>query len=447
VEFIPRSIYTVSSLTAEIHDILETNFDEIWVEGEVSNLRIPPSGHSYFTLKDESSQIQAVIFRSQSRFLDFQPEDGLSVICRGRVGVYAQRGQYQLIVSFMEPRGMGRLQLAFDQLKRRLEVEGLFDPSRKKPLPMVPKKIGIVTSPAGAVIRDVLTIIKRRYENVGILVYPVRVQGDGASNEIAEGITFLDRETDVDTILVARGGGSLEDLWAFNEETVARAVAMAEKPVVSAVGHEVDFTICDFVADLRAPTPSAAAELIVKNKADLLGRIVSLRERLIRQVATVLRGSYDRWSGANRRLKDPQRRLVDLRLRGDDLVIRLLGATNRIRGEKQMRFQNTESHLLYRAPRSKVDRLRDRVSQRAGKLDGVVHDFLIRKRRSLERLADRLEGMSPLRILGRGYSILLRIPSKEIVRDARTVRGGDRVEAKLYRGSLICQVEKTKTNS
>ena len=442
MDFTPRPIYTVSTLTAEIRDILETSFNEVWVEGELSNLRVPPSGHHYFTLKDESSQIQAVIFRSQAMFLQFRPEAGLSVICRGRISVYEQRGQYQVIVEFMEPRGIGALQLAFDQLKRRLEAEGLFDQARKKPLPFLPRRIGIVTSPTGAVIRDMLSILKRRYENVSVLLYPVRVQGEGAPQEIATGIGVLDRQTDAEMIVVARGGGSLEDLWAFNEEIVARAVEKAQKPIVSAVGHEVDFTICDFVADARAPTPSAAAELVVKNKADLVFRTGDLEDRLIKQMNMMLKRGFDLWTGVRGRLKDPRRRLVDLRLRGDDLMIRLAGDMHRILEEKQARLRNTEKNLLYRAPVSKVERLRDQLGQAMGEFGSVVNDLLGLKKRDLERAMDRLEAMNPLSILRRGYSVVRRIPSMEIIRESKRVEKGDLVAVKLYQGELVCRIKK-----
>jgi exodeoxyribonuclease VII large subunit len=443
MEFIPRSIYTVSALTAEIKDILEMSLDEVWVEGEVSNLRIPPSGHLYFTLKDEWSQIQAVFFRSQARFLGFQPEDGLSVVCRGRISVYEQRGQYQLIGDFMEPRGLGALQFAFDRLKRRLEAEGLFDPSRKKPLPFLPQTVGIVTSPAGAVIRDMLTILKRRYENVGVLLYPVKVQGEGASEEIARGITYLDRWTDVDVIIVARGGGSLEDLWAFNEEVVARAIGEAKKPILSAVGHEVDFTISDFVADVRAPTPSAAAELVVRNKADLVSQIENARDRLARCMQMTVKRSRELWCTLNTRMRDPRRRLADLRLLADDFLIRLIASTQRILDEKQAGLTNVHRNLLYRTPISRMDRLRDRLGLGTGKLGKAMNDLLRLKQRCLERSVDRLEAMSPLNILRRGYSITRRIPSMEILRDSRAVGRGDRVDVRLHQGQLICTVEKT----
>lgn len=447
VDFIPRSIYTVTALTAEINDILETSFSEVWVEGEISNLRIPPSGHFYFTLKDESSQIHAVIFRSQASFLPFQPEDGLSVVCHGRISIYAQRGQYQLIVDLIEPRGVGALQLAFDQLKRRLEAEGLFDSSRKKPLPILPKRIGIVTSPTGAVIQDMLTILERRYENVGVLVYPVRVQGEGASTEIANGVRYLDRETDVDVIVVARGGGPLEDLWAFNEETVGRGVANAQKPIVSAVGHEVDFTICDFVADVRAPTPSAAAELVVRNKAELLIQIESVRARLIRRIDTILEKGRESWIATNIRLKDPRKRLVDLRLKGEDLAVRLTTSIGRILDERGTRLRTSERNLLYRSPRPRMDRLRGLLCQEEERLNTSIQALVRAKRQRLERVMDRLESMSPLTILRRGYGIVRKIPSMKIVRDAKTVKRGERLNVNLHRGELICSVEKTKISS
>jgi exodeoxyribonuclease VII large subunit len=442
--FVPPSIYTVSRLTAEIRDLLETGFDEIWVEGEISNLRIPPSGHCYFTLKDESSQIQAVIFRSQARFLRFEPEDGLSVICQGRISVYERKGQYQLVIDFMEPRGMGALQLAFDQLKRRLEAEGLFDPSRKKALPFLPKKIGIVTSPTGAVIRDMLTILKRRYENLAVTVYPVRVQGEGAPEEIARGITCLDERTDVDVIIVARGGGSLEDLWAFNEEIVARAIEKAKKPIISAVGHEVDFTICDFVADVRAPTPSAAAELVVRTKADLLVRIKGLRERLSNRMGMILKRRRDQWIREKVCLRDPRRRLVDLRLRGDDLVARLIGHGRRILKERRTTLENLRRNLWYTSPLSRTVGLRDSLVRETKDLETAMNDLVSRKRRSMERSVGLLKAMSPLNILRRGYSIVRKVPSMEIIRASGTVKKGDMTDVRLHQGRLICLVKEIK---
>jgi exodeoxyribonuclease VII large subunit len=283
-----RYILTVSELTQEIKEILETRFPDIWVEGEISNLRIPPSGHIYLTLKDDFSQIRAVFFKMKARTLRFVLEDGLHVICHGRVSLYEKRGEYQLILEEVEPKGIGALQLAFLQLKDRLEKEGLFDLARKKPIPMVPQTIGIVTSPTGAVISDMLHIIHRRFENVHILLNPVRVQGEGASLEIAKAIEDLNKWMNVDVIIVGRGGGSLEDLWPFNEEIVARAIYHSKIPIISAVGHETDYTISDFVADLRAPTPSAAAELVVRDKREIKNTLHYLEERLENQILQTL---------------------------------------------------------------------------------------------------------------------------------------------------------------
>jgi len=285
-----RYILTVSELTREIKDILEGRFLDIWVEGEISNLRIPPSGHIYFTLKDDFSQIRAVLFRMQARTLRFVPEDGIHVICRGRVSLYEKRGDYQLILESIEPKGIGALQLAFLQLRERLEKGGLFDPDHKRPIPTVPRKIGIITSPTGSVIQDMLNILKRRFENLHILVFPARIQGEGASSEICEAIRYFNQVTDVDVIIVGRGGGSLEDLWVFNEEAVARAIYHSKIPIISAVGHETDYTIADFVADLRAPTPSAAAELVVRDKREIKNILRHLGGRLENEMVQVLEG-------------------------------------------------------------------------------------------------------------------------------------------------------------
>ena len=318
-----RYILTVSELTQEIKGILEEKFPDIWVEGEVSNLKVPPSGHIYFTLKDDFCQIRAVLFKMQARALRFVPKDGLQVICQGRVGLYEKRGEYQLILETIEPKGIGALQLAFLQLKERLEKEGLFDPTHKKPIPMIPQKIGIITSPTGAVIQDMLHILERRFENLHILLYPVRVQGEGASSEIAEGIKYLNQLTDVDVIIVGRGGGSLEDLWAFNEEAVARAIFHSKIPIISAVGHETDYTIADFVADLRAPTPSAAAELAVRDKREA-GNILSyLRGRLENQMIQMLQEYRTNLSYIRKIFKEPGKKIEQYFLRVDDLVNRL----------------------------------------------------------------------------------------------------------------------------
>ena len=278
--FLERTILTVSEVNERIKIVLEDTFFDIWVEGEISNLRTPSSGHAYLTLKDEHSQIRAVLFKMQRRYLRFDPKDGMLVIARGRISLYEPRGEYQLVVDYMEPKGVGALQIAFEQLKVRLAQAGLFDASRKRPLPVLPRCLGIITSPTGAVIRDMLQILRRRFANLHICIYPVRVQGDGAAVEIAHGIEALNRYPGIDVIIVARGGGSLEDLWAFNEEAVAQAIYASTIPVISAVGHEIDYTIADFVADVRAPTPSAAAELVIRNKSELYAELQVVTQQL-----------------------------------------------------------------------------------------------------------------------------------------------------------------------
>jgi exodeoxyribonuclease VII large subunit len=288
-----RSVLSVTELTIRLRDLLESEFYEVWVQGELSNCRVWNTGHLYFTLKDESTQIRGVIFRSALRYLKFKPADGLRVVARGRVSVYEPKGEYQLVCEHLEPQGLGALQLAFEQLKKRLQAEGLFDAARKRALPALPRKIGIVTSLDGAAIRDIVNVLRRRYANAHLVVRPARVQGEGAALEIARGIRAIGRVEGVDVVIVGRGGGSIEDLWAFNEEIVARAIARSPVPVISAVGHETDVTIADFVADLRAPTPSAAAELVVSAKDDFCGRIDSLHDRLhaaaLRRVQTLSR--------------------------------------------------------------------------------------------------------------------------------------------------------------
>ena len=439
-----RTILTVSELTREIKDLLEMTFSDLWVEGEISNLRVPPSGHTYFTLKDDLSQIHAVLFKSQARRLRFDPEDGLQVICRGRLSLYEKRGEYQLILEAMEPKGIGALQLAFLQLKERLEKEGLFDVGRKRPLPMLPRKIGIVTSPTGAVIRDMLHIIDRRFENVHILLYPVRVQGEGASAEIAEGIDYLNQQGEVDVIIVGRGGGSLEDLWAFNEEVVARAIYRSRVPVISAVGHETDYTISDFVADLRAPTPSAAAELVVREKRETKNTIHSLTIRLENQMLQTVQEVRTHLSHLRRIMGDPKRRIEEHLLRVDERVNRMVLVTSWTLKRDREQYLRHRSNLFLRNPRQRIQNVRLLLSQKQKDLaQNVKHGIEIQKKR-LEGMLGKLDSLSPLAILKRGYSITRKTPSLQIVRSASQVREGERVEVKLHEGTLLCGVERAK---
>jgi exodeoxyribonuclease VII large subunit len=441
MDFLERRILTVSQLTAGIKDLLESNLDEVWVEGEVSNLRLPPSGHLYFTLKDEKSQIRAVIFKQQRRYLRFELEDGQHVICWGRVGIYEKRGEYQLILDYVEPKGVGSLQLTFEQLKGRLAEEGLFDEDRKRPLPVLPKRIGIVTSPTGAVIRDMLHILRRRFENIEVLLYPVKVQGAGAAEEIAQGIGYLSEKGGVDLIIVGRGGGSLEDLWAFNEEAVAQAIFASPVPVISAVGHETDFTIADFVADVRAPTPSAAAEIAVREKGDLLRGIGDLMERMDRGKDRLLARRRELVIGVAGRIRDPRRRIEELRLRLDEFWSRLAQAARRTWRESRERAVRVSRLLFVQDPAHEIRALRDGLSQLNKRLQGGMAACVESKRKGWEKEVARLDAMSPLAILRRGYSITRRLPDGLVLRAVDEVGVKAQVVVRLHRGELICRVE------
>lgn len=434
-------ILTVSELTQQIRLQLESNFDSVWVEGEISNLRSPSSGHLYFTLKDENSQIKTVVFRSHIRFLKFEIKDGIQVISRGRVSVYEPRGDYQLIIDYIEPKGVGALQLAYEQLKEKLKSEGLFDDSHKKSLPLLPGKIGLITSPSGAAVQDMINVILRRFPNIGILVFPVRVQGEGASSEIAHAIEDLNKISGVDVMIVGRGGGSLEDLWAFNEEIVARAIYHSDIPVISAVGHEIDFTISDFVADLRAPTPSAAAELAVPNKSEL---IISLKHRLGRLenlVCQFLEFNRNKLDFLEKRLLDPRRRIDDLRLRIDDIFNRLSIYTSNLLRRKAEQFERRKDALISRSPKGRIGELKNLISQLNKEIDVHMRHYLGNQRNRFERSLEGLDRLSPLNVLRRGYSITRALPDYNVLKDVKGLKVGDRINVKLHRGEITGQVK------
>ena len=389
-------IITVSQLTARIKSLLEGTFPDVWVEGEISNLTVPQSGHAYFTLKDEHSQVRAVLFRSSQRFLKFTLQHGMHVICRGRVSVYDPRGEYQLILEYIEPKGIGALQLAFEQLKARLEKEGLFDLDRKKQLPVLPQRIGIITSPTGAAIHDMLRVIKRRHPRMRILIYPVPVQGPEAVPSIVEAFRYFNAQMNVDVLIAGRGGGSLEDLWAFNEEAVARAIFASKIPVVSAVGHETDYTIADFVADLRAPTPSAAAEMVVESEASFREGIYTLGSRLVRSMQHVLDRARSSLRESMRVLEDPRRKLEQYNQRLDELVRRLA-----------LEMRQT----------------------------------LQRDRTLLGSLGAGLDHLNPLKTLSRGYSVTKRYPQGTVLKNAADVSPGDMIRTRLHNGEVLSRVE------
>jgi len=439
-----RYILTVSELTEQIKATLEARFSEVWVEGEISNLRIPPSGHVYFTLKDDFSQIRGVLFKMRARTLRFLPEDGLHVVCRGRIGLYEKRGEYQLILEAMEPKGIGALQLAFIQLKERLEKEGFFDPGRKKPLPFLPKTIGILTSPTGAVIRDMIQIIQRRFENMHLLLYPVRVQGEGAAFEIAGGVKYFNKKKNVDVIILGRGGGSLEDLWAFNEEVLAKAIYHSKIPVVSAVGHETDYTISDFVADLRAPTPSAAAEMVARDKRELKNSLSYLGNRLESQILQYLQGLRSDLSYLRKGLIDPEKRIEEYFLRVDDLFNRLQRFLLRGLSGKREKDRYLHNRLLLQRPDQKIKNIRIFISEALGRLEKSAKYILEIERERAKGILGKLDSLSPLAILDRGYSITRKLPELQILRDASRMKAGDPVEVKLRRGTLFCGVERVE---
>jgi exodeoxyribonuclease VII large subunit len=440
-----RAVLTVSELSARLRAVLEEQFPAVWVEGEISNFKVYTSGHAYFTLKDETAQLRCVLFRNRTRRIRFEPADGLHVLAFGSIEVYAQRGEYQLVVELLEPRGLGALQLAFEQLKERLQREGLFDPARKRSLPRFPKKIGIVTSPSGAALRDMLRVIGRRFGEIHIVIAPAKVQGDGAAQEVAQGVRELNALGDVDVIIVGRGGGSLEDLWAFNDEMLARTIAASKIPVISAVGHEVDFTIADFVADLRAATPSAAAELVVREKQAVADSVSDLGRRLGAAMVRRLLRARERLETVRRRrvLTDPRRPLRDLERRVDDATARLRRAVATTVRQAAHRVELGARGLRAQSPTARTLADRRRLIDLSSRLDRGLARQLDRARHRLGGTIGRLDSLSPLAVLARGYS-LTRRPSGEIVRSARQVVVGDEVGVLLSEGSLTCRVSATK---
>ena len=437
-----RLIYTVSELTRQIKDALEGLFPNIWVEGEISNLRIPSSGHYYFTLKDSQSQIRGVMFRSQQRILPFVPEDGMSVICRGRVNVYEPRGEYQLLIEAMEPKGKGALQLAFEQLKKKLQAEGLFDDDRKRPIPTLPVRIAIITSPTGAALRDILKILNRRFPNLEILIVPVKVQGDEAPGEIARALNIVNMQHAADVIIAARGGGSLEDLWAFNTELVARSIFTSAIPVISAVGHEIDFTIADFVADLRAPTPSAAAELVVRDKQELLRMLSHYSIRLKNALRNCLEQNRNNIGYLSRHLANPAKRIINYQIQCDDLHLRLGKTLPRIVQQRKGDIGHYREVILLYTPRTAIQNYRSTLGYLRKAFINGAEVLLERNSAALKNCCAKLNTLNPLNILQRGYSITRLLPAQEIVKSARQVRTGDTVDVRLSEGEVYCIVDK-----
>ena len=444
----PRQhIYNVSEINLKIKHLLEDKYPFIWISGEISNLRMPSSGHSYFTLKDKRSQIASVIFRTQAHALSFALKEGLAVVGFGRIGVYEPRGVYQIIFEYMEPQGIGSLHIAFEALKRRLADEGLFGEERKRPLPIFPKKISIVTSPSGAAVRDFIKIAKRRLPSLPLQVVPVRVQGHQAPHEIVQAIQELNQRLECDVIVVGRGGGSIEDLWAFNDENVARAIAASHIPVVSAVGHETDFTIADFVADLRAPTPSAAAEMIIPSQTELAFKITKLKEKIYILINNQLKFNRKTVINYSDRIVHPQRRLQDWRMRLDELAMRSSAGIREIAGRKRERLAFCQKMLRHASPAHRLFNLQTGLAANHQSLITGIRHQLHYRRADLASGASTLEALNPMAILKRGYSITRSLPDRAIVDTIHKVKLGQGLEVVLGNGRLRVTVDQKESDN
>jgi exodeoxyribonuclease VII large subunit len=438
-----RKVWIVRDLVAAVRTRVEREYSDIWVEGEISNFRAHDSGHLYFTVKDQNSQIRAVMFRSQARLLRFRPEDGMQIVLRGRVTVFEGRGELQLSAEYLEPKGAGALQIAFEQLKAKLESEGLFDASRKKPIPALPRCIGIVTSPQAAALRDILNILRRRHHSASILIYPAQVQGESAAADVSNGVKYFNRVKNVEVIIIARGGGSAEDLAAFNHEGLARVIAGSGIPTISAIGHETDFTILDFVADLRAPTPSAAAELVIRSRQEIeeradalrlrLGRAMRYRLLMAKQTLTqaAQHGAFARMmEGINQR----QQRL-------DDLCYRLETSERKLIEKHRRRWEQVSAAVRHYDARRVLAGMRRDLASHATAITSAMHTLLLRRRSRLEQIDQQLKALSPTAILERGYALVFDSSGK-LVKNSAQVEAGEEISARLAHGSLTARVER-----
>jgi len=436
-----RRVWAVRDLVAAVRTHLEREYSDAWVEGEISNFRAPDSGHLYFTLKDGSAQIRVVMFRSSAKLLRFRPADGMQVVVRGRVTVYEDRGELQISAEYIEPKGAGALQIAFEQLKAKLEAEGLFAAGRKKAVPALPARVGIVTSPQAAALRDILNILQRRHHTVNIVIYPAQVQGEVAAQEVAAGVRHFNRERSVEVIVVARGGGSAEDLAAFNDEELARTVAASEIPVISAVGHETDFTIMDFVADLRAPTPSAAAELVIRSRQGVEDQAAALQERLQRAVhyrllmgrqALTELAQHGAFGGITGAIRQRQQKL-------DDLTYRLERGERRLLEQMRRRWETVAAAVRHYDLASILASMRVGLGAGVAALAGAMRNVLLLQRTRVERLTTGLQSLSPLAVLERGYALVFEASGK-LLKDADGTEVGQEISARLARGEIAARV-------
>ena len=443
-----RRIWTVRDLVSTVRTHIEREYGDVWVEGEISNFRAHDSGHLYFTLKDQNAQIRAVMFRSSARLLRFRPDDGMQIVLRGRVTIYEDRGELQISAEYLEPKGAGALQVAFEQLKAKLEAEGLFDSSRKKAIPVLPRRIGIVSSPQAAALRDILNILRRRHHSANVLIFPAQVQGEAAALEVSAGVRYFNKARNVDVIIVARGGGSAEDLAAFNHEGLARAVASSEIPIISAVGHETDFTIIDFVADRRAETPSAAAELVIRSRQEVEEQAEGLQQRLVRairyrllmgrQVLTELaqHGAFARMMDA---INQRQQKL-------DDLQYRVDRAERQILERNRRRSESASAAVRHYDLQRILASIRKELEAQAGTMVAAMRTSLLRSQSRLDQLASQLQALSPVAILERGYALVFDSRGN-LLKNAEQVRTGDEISARLAKGSVTATVKKSSSKS
>ncbi len=443
-----RRIWTVRDLVSTVRTHIEREYGDVWVEGEISNFRAHDSGHLYFTLKDQNAQIRAVMFRSSARLLRFRPENGMQIVLRGRVTIYEDRGELQISAEYLEPKGAGALQVAFEQLKAKLEAEGLFDSSRKKAIPVLPRRIGIVSSPQAAALRDILNILRRRHRSANVLIFPAQVQGEAAALEVSAGVRYFNKARNVDVIIVARGGGSAEDLAAFNHEGLARAVASSEIPIISAVGHETDFTIIDFVADRRAETPSAAAELVIRSRQEVEEQAEGLQQRLVRairyrllmgrQVLTELaqHGAFARMMDA---INQRQQKLDDLQYRVDRAERQILERSRR-------RLESASAAVRHYDLRRILASIRKELEAQAGTMVAAMRTSLLRSQSRLDQLASQLQALSPVAILERGYALVFDSRGN-LLKNAAQVKVGDEISARLAKGSVTATVKKSSSKS
>ena len=438
-----RRMWRVADLVSAVRTTVERGYADVWVEGEISNFRPAESGHLYFTLKDGDAQLRVVMFRSQARLLRFRPDNGMQIAARGRVTIYDARGELQLSAEFLEPLGAGALQVAFEQLRNKLAAEGLFEQSRKKPVPLLPHRIGIVTSPRGAALQDMLHVLARRHENVGILIYPAQVQGESAAAEVAAGVKYFNQAGNVDVIVLARGGGSIEDLAAFNDEALARTIAASGIPVISAIGHETDFTIADFVSDLRAPTPSAAAEMVVESKHKLAEHLTHLHQRLARAARYRLlmaKSQLDDLArhGAFARIQDLFARRAQ---RLDECIYRLASAFQRTLHDYRQRLELASARVRHFDFRSSLVLNRTRLDAATETLVRAMHARLLRQKSILDQHEARLQALSPVKILDRGYALIFDA-SGALVKDSEHLKQGDRISARVSHGTFTAEVLK-----